>query len=93
MEENLQYNGKAEMTVSEVKVKTGSLLSQGKVVLLYKDVAEPDVVKKLKSVSIGRVVKMLVSSGQVVKPGETVLQFSGRYGCRHPTIMKDMCAQ
>ena len=91
MDENLQYKGEAEMTVSEVKVKTGSLLSQGKVVLLYKDATEPDVVKKLKSVSIGRVVKMLVTSGQVVKPGESVLQFSG--GCQHPTIMKDMCAE
>ena len=91
MEESLSYPGKVEMTVTDVKVKTGSLLSQGKIVLLYKDKTDPDVVKKLKSSCMGRVTRLLVKAGQTVQPGESVLRYSG--GCQHPTIMKDMCAE
>ena len=68
-----------------LQVKVGSLLSQGKVALLYKEEGD-DAVKKLKCVSMGRVVKLMVKSGSTVKPGDAVLEFSG--GCSHPTIMK-----
>ena len=83
--EQLTYPGPAEITVTEMKVKVGSLLSQGKVALLYKEAGD-DTVKKLKCVSMGRVVKLLVKSGSSVTPGQPVLEFSG--GCSHPTIMK-----
>ena len=55
------------------------------VALLYKEAGD-ETVKKLKCVSMGRVVKLLVKSGSSVWPGQPVLEFSG--GCSHPTIMK-----
>ena len=55
------------------------------VALLYKEAGD-ETVKKLKCVSMGRVVKLLVKSGSSVTPGQPVLEFSG--GCSHPTIMK-----
>ena len=55
------------------------------VALLYKEAGD-ETIKKLKCVSMGRVVKLLVKSGSSVTPGQPVLEFSG--GCSHPTIMK-----
>lgn len=91
MEENLIYDGKVEMVVEELKVKSGSLISQGKLVMLYKEVSSPEAVKKFKCNSMGRVVKVLVKKGDKVSPGSVILKYSG--GCQHPTIMKDMCAE
>jgi len=95
MGEVIVYRGKAEVTVAEVKVRTGSLLNQGKVVLLYKPseaAAEQKTnCEKLKSHAMGRVVEVLVNKGDTIKPGQEVIKFSG--GCQHPTIMKDMCAE
>ena len=91
MVEVIVYGGEGEVTVAEVKVRTGSLLSQGKVVLLYKiGGPEPVQVGKVKSSAMGRVVEVMVSKGDTIKPGQEVVKFTG--GCQHPTIMKDMCA-
>ena len=91
MVEVIVYGGEAEVTVAEVKVRTGSLLSQGKVVLVYKlDGQETVQVGKVKSSSMGRVVEVMVRKGDTIKPGQEVVKFTG--GCQHPTIMKEMCA-
>ena len=89
--ETLAYTGPGEMTVTEVKVKVGSLVSQGKVVALYTENSQPNTVKRLKSTVMGRVVEVSVRKGETVTPGSTVLKLRG--GCQHPTIMKDMCAE
>jgi len=92
MVEVIVYGGEAEVTVAEVKVRTGSLLSQGKVVLVYKlDGQETVQVGKVKSSSMGRVVEVMVRKGDTIKPGQEVVKFTG--GCQHPTIMKEMCAE
>ena len=91
MVEAIVYGGEGEAVVADVKVRAGSLLSQGKVVLLYKtDGEEPDRVGKVKSSAMGRVVEVMVRKGETIKPGQEVVKFTG--GCQHPTIMKDMCA-
>jgi len=91
-EETLVYEGKVEGEVVEVKVKEGSLLSQGKLVLLYKEKAAPSTVVKFKSVVMGRVVRLLARPGDSLTPGSTpLLRFTG--GCSHPTIMRDLCAE
>eukprot|EP00092_Neocalanus_flemingeri_P023037 GFUD01024971.1.p1 GENE.GFUD01024971.1~~GFUD01024971.1.p1 ORF type:complete len:799 (+),score=264.70 GFUD01024971.1:65-2461(+) len=92
MVEVIVYGGEVEVTVAEVKVRTGSLLSQGKVVLLYKMGGQDQVqVGKVKSSGMGRVVEVMVCKGDTIKPGQEVVKFTG--GCQHPTIMKDMCAE
>ena len=91
MVEVIVYGGEAEVTVAEVKVRNGSLVSQGKVVLLYKMGGEESLqVGKVKSNGMGRVVEVMVRKGDTIKPGQEVVKFTG--GCQHPTIMKDMCA-
>ena len=91
MVEAIVFGGEAEMIVAEVKVRVGSLLSQGKVVLLYKPSGDQEAnMGKLKSSSMGRVVEIMVNKGDTIKPGQEVVKFTG--GCQHPTIMKDMCA-
>ena len=89
--ETLAYTGSEEMTVTEVKVKVGSLVSQGKVVALYTENSQPNTVKRLKSTVMGRVMEVIVGKGETVSPGSIVLKLRG--GCQHPTIMKDMCAE
>jgi len=92
MVEAIVFGGEAEMIVAEVKVRVGSLLSQGKVVLLYKPSGSQEAnMGKLKSSSMGRVVEIMVNKGDTIKPGQEVVKFTG--GCQHPTIMKDMCAE
>ena len=90
MVEAIIYGGEGEAVVADVKVRAGSLLSQGKVVLLYKMGQELDQVGKVKSSAMGRVVEVMVRKGETIKPGQEVVKFTG--GCQHPTIMKDMCA-
>ena len=91
MVEAIIYGGEGEAVVADVKVRAGSLLSQGKVVLLYKiEGQELGQVGKLKSSAMGRVVEVMVRKGETIKPGQEVVKFTG--GCQHPTIMKDMCA-
>ena len=89
--ETLAYTGQGEMEVTELKVRVGSLVSQGKVVALYKENSQPDMIKRLKSTAMGRVVEVMIKKGQTVSPGSEVLKVRG--GCQHPTIMKDMCAE
>ena len=89
--ETLAYTGQGEMTVTELKVKVGSLVSQGKVVALYTENSQPNTVRRLKSSVMGRVVEVSVGKGQTLSPGSVVLKLRG--GCQHPTIMKDMCAE
>ena len=91
MMETLAYTGPGEMRVTELKVRVGSLVSQGKVVALYTETSEPDTIKRLRSTAMGRVVEVLVGKGQTVTPGTVVMKLRG--GCQHPTIMKDMCAE
>ena len=69
MVEVIMYGVEGEVTVDEVKVRTGSLLIQGKVVLLYKiGGPEPVQVGKVKSNVMGRVVEVMVSKGNTIKP-------------------------
>ena len=76
-EETLVFEGKVEGEVVEAKVKEGSLLSQGKLVLLYKEKAAPNTVVKFKSVVMGRVVRLLARPGDILTPGTTpVLRFT-----------------
>ncbi|KAG8227390.1 hypothetical protein J437_LFUL000398 [Ladona fulva] len=74
------------------KVSEGNLLSVGRVILLYDSNfgdgnSEP---KKFKASQVGTVVKLLAAEGDIIKPGEPLLELEK---CCHPTVMKDMCAE
>ena len=64
-EEDLKFSGREEGVVEEMKVKSGSLISQGKVILLYRACSD-DPVQKMKSSVMGRVARVLVTKGQTL---------------------------
>ena len=92
--EVLQFQGPAEARVKEVRVKTGGLLTRGKLVMVYQGgelEGRQGEVGRVKSTDVGRVLQILVKVGDPLQPGQAVLQFQP--GCAHPTVMKDMCAE
>lgn len=86
----LEFHGPGEGRIKEVKVKPGSLLSFGKLLLIYQEDGK-EAVHRFKSGKVGRVEEVLVQVGQDLRPGAKILKYVG--GCSHPTIMKDMCAE
>ncbi|XP_054748719.2 RNA polymerase II subunit A C-terminal domain phosphatase-like [Lytechinus pictus] len=82
--------------ISKLKVKSGSKVSKGTVLLFYRSENEdiggeekgPE--QKLKSQDVGTVKDILANEGDEVKPGSVVLRIAR---CSHPTVMKDMCAE
>ncbi|XP_063238173.1 RNA polymerase II subunit A C-terminal domain phosphatase isoform X2 [Bacillus rossius redtenbacheri] len=74
------------------KVKEGSVISVGRI-LLYYDINSnfnSRIQLKLKSTNVGTVRKLLAKEGELVHPGEGLLELEE---CTHPTVMKDMCAE
>ncbi|XP_069672382.1 RNA polymerase II subunit A C-terminal domain phosphatase isoform X1 [Periplaneta americana] len=74
------------------KVKEGTIVSIGRVILLY-DINPnngKEEQKKLKATQVGTVRKLLAKEGEIVHPGDVLLELEE---CTHPTVMKDMCAE
>nr|CAD7448775.1 unnamed protein product [Timema bartmani] len=71
------------------KVKEGTVLSVGRVILLYGSNTCKEQLK-LKAAHGGTVRKLLVREDDIVHPGEGLLKMEP---CTHPTVMKDMCAE
>nr|CAD7412706.1 unnamed protein product [Timema poppensis] len=71
------------------KVKEGTVLSVGRVILLYGSNTSKEQMK-LKAAHGGTVRKLLVREDDIVHPGEGLLKIEL---CTHPTVMKDMCAE
>jgi len=90
MSELLEFHGPGEGKIKEVRVKPGTYLSVGKIILLYQQEGK-EIVHKFKSGKVGKVEEIFVKSDEDLKPGARILKISG--GCSHPTIMKDMCAE
>ncbi|XP_046751533.1 RNA polymerase II subunit A C-terminal domain phosphatase [Diprion similis] len=81
--------------ITKWRVGMNAMVSAGRVVLHYRSVAvggEPskDPEKKLRASKFGRVIKVLANEGDVLQPGQEVLLLEG---CKHPTVMKDLCAE
>lgn len=78
--------------ISKWKVKEGTIVSIGRIILLYDPSpgnGKPEI-QKLKATAVGTVRKLLVKEGDVVQPGHPLLELEK---CTHPTVMKDMCAE
>ncbi|XP_057660801.1 RNA polymerase II subunit A C-terminal domain phosphatase [Diorhabda carinulata] len=73
------------------KVRKGAIVSIGYPLLTYDfvDATKPEQ-RKWKSTTAGIVHRILVQEGQVIQPGEVLLELES---CSHPTIMNDMCAE
>ncbi|XP_046434726.1 RNA polymerase II subunit A C-terminal domain phosphatase [Neodiprion fabricii] len=81
--------------ITKWRVGMNAMVSAGRVVLHYRSVSvggEPskDPEKKLRASKFGRVIKVLANEGDVLQPGQEVLLLEG---CKHPTVMKDLCAE
>ncbi|XP_066584575.1 RNA polymerase II subunit A C-terminal domain phosphatase [Prorops nasuta] len=77
------------------KVSLNTMVSAGKVLLLYNNVPPgnedtKDSEKKLKATHVGRVSELLVKQGDIVQPGQEILILEG---CKHPAVIKDLCAE
>ncbi|CAG0914755.1 unnamed protein product [Notodromas monacha] len=74
------------------KIKPNYNVYNGMQVLFFRDAQAPENsdLKKLKIKVVGTVKELLVSPGDVMKPGASILTLEP---CRHPTVMKEMCAE
>ncbi|CAK9806258.1 RNA polymerase II subunit A C-terminal domain phosphatase [Anthophora quadrimaculata] len=77
------------------RVRMDTMVAAGRVLFLYQNVTSgtedskgPE--KKYRATRFGRVTKLLAKEGDVVQPGQVIMTLEG---CKHPTVMKDLCAE
>ncbi|XP_076751000.1 RNA polymerase II subunit A C-terminal domain phosphatase Fcp1 [Xylocopa sonorina] len=77
------------------RVRMDTMVSAGRVLFLYQNVSSgtedgkgPE--KKYRVTRFGRVTKLLAKEGDIVQPGQVIMTLEG---CKHPTVMKDLCAE
>ncbi|XP_065204800.1 RNA polymerase II subunit A C-terminal domain phosphatase [Planococcus citri] len=83
-----------EIKVSKLKVKAGTMLYDGRIILIYESMHQKDdepKQKKLKSTEVGIVKKILVKEGDIVAAGSIIAELEKK--CSHPTVIKDLCAE
>ncbi|XP_073953434.1 RNA polymerase II subunit A C-terminal domain phosphatase Fcp1 [Choristoneura fumiferana] len=77
--------------VEKWKVKEGAFVSQGQILFLYNDSSgQSSELKKYKAVRAGKISCIKVKEGDIAEPGTPVADLEE---CRHPTVMKEMCAE
>ncbi|CAF4914030.1 unnamed protein product [Pieris macdunnoughi] len=77
--------------VEKWKVKQGAFVSQGQILFLYNDSSGNSTgLKKFKAVRAGTIIAIKVKEGDIIEPGKSLADIEE---CRHPTVMKDMCAE
>ncbi|XP_053615045.1 RNA polymerase II subunit A C-terminal domain phosphatase [Plodia interpunctella] len=77
--------------VNKWKIKQGAFVSQGQILFLYNDSSGSNTeLKKYKVVRAGTISSIKVKEGDIVEPGTPVAELEE---CRHPTVMKEMCAE
>ncbi|XP_053981175.1 RNA polymerase II subunit A C-terminal domain phosphatase isoform X1 [Hylaeus volcanicus] len=77
------------------RVRMDAMVSAGRILFLYQNITPgtedgkgPE--KKFRATRFGRVTKLLAKEGDIVQPGQLIMTLEG---CRHPTVMKDLCAE
>ncbi|VVC97019.1 unnamed protein product [Leptidea sinapis] len=77
--------------VEKWKVKQGAFVSQGQILFLYSDSSGNNSgFKKFKALRAGTILTIKVKEGDTAEPGTCLADLEG---CKHPTVMKDMCAE
>ncbi|XP_052743600.1 RNA polymerase II subunit A C-terminal domain phosphatase isoform X4 [Bicyclus anynana] len=73
------------------KVKEGAFVSHGQILFLYSDSSgDSGEIKKYKVSRAGTIVSIKVREGDIADPGSCIADLEE---CRHPTVMKEMCAE
>ncbi|XP_034934132.1 RNA polymerase II subunit A C-terminal domain phosphatase [Chelonus insularis] len=76
------------------RVAVGTMISAGRVLFLYHPVnannEEEKAEKKFRATQFGKITEILIKEGEILQPGQVVLHMTG---CKHPTVMKDLCAE
>ncbi|CAH1640366.1 unnamed protein product [Spodoptera littoralis] len=79
------------LKVVKWKVKQGVFVSQGQILFLYNDSSGNGTdLKKYKAARAGTISSIKVKEGDIAEPGVAVAELEE---CRHPTVMKEMCAE
>uniref|UniRef100_A0A146LM22 RNA polymerase II subunit A C-terminal domain phosphatase n=1 Tax=Lygus hesperus TaxID=30085 RepID=A0A146LM22_LYGHE len=86
---SIKLSLRRSVKISKWKVEPGTIVYDGRVLLLYEE--DDGKSSKLKSKNVGTVVKLIVEEGQTVNPGDPLLEID--VGCRHPTVINDLCAE
>jgi biotin carboxyl carrier protein len=58
--------------IKKWRVSVGTMVTAGRILLLYQDVATGKMEKKLRATQFGRIVKLLVKDNEVVHPGYSI---------------------
>jgi RNA polymerase II subunit A-like phosphatase len=85
--EVIQFEGRLPVRLMKWKVKRGANLSSGSLLFIYEESGEQ---KRFKSTQYGLVTGLMVQEGEMITPGQTLVQFES---CAHTTVMKDLCAE
>ncbi|XP_063995143.1 RNA polymerase II subunit A C-terminal domain phosphatase isoform X2 [Diachasmimorpha longicaudata] len=74
------------------RVSPDNMVSAGRILLFYQGIGNDgkSVEKKLRATQFGKINCLLVNADDVVQPGQVLLRMTG---CKHPTVMKDLCAE
>ncbi|KAF6198094.1 hypothetical protein GE061_007841 [Apolygus lucorum] len=86
---SIKLSLRRSVKISKWKVEPGTIVYDGRVLLLYEEGDGKS--SKLKSKYVGTVVKLIAEEGQTVNPGDPLLEID--VGCRHPTVINDLCAE
>ncbi|KAG1653222.1 RNA polymerase II subunit A C-terminal domain phosphatase [Nymphon striatum] len=79
------------MVINAWKVFVGAHVSNSSILFSYYSLEDQSKnVKKFPARSIGTVHEILLREGAEVAQGQTILRLTG---CKHPTVMKDLCAE
>ncbi|XP_068620223.1 RNA polymerase II subunit A C-terminal domain phosphatase isoform X2 [Battus philenor] len=79
------------LKVIKWKVKQGALVSHGQILFLYSDSSgNNNEIKKFKAVRAGTISSIKVKEGDIAEPGGCIAELEE---CKHPTVMKEMCAE
>ncbi|KAJ8679285.1 hypothetical protein QAD02_015072 [Eretmocerus hayati] len=76
--------------IKKWRVSEGTMVTAGRILVHYQDVATGKAEKKMKASQFGKVTKILIKENEIVHPGQTIVLMEG---CKHPTVMKDLCAE
>ncbi|XP_073973502.1 RNA polymerase II subunit A C-terminal domain phosphatase-like isoform X2 [Rhodnius prolixus] len=87
---NIFLTLRKSVKLTKWKVEEGTIIYDGRVLLLYEE-TDSGKSAKLKSKNVGSVSKLLVKEGDVVNPGDALLEIAA--GCSHPTVINDLCAE
>ncbi|GBP64439.1 RNA polymerase II subunit A C-terminal domain phosphatase [Eumeta japonica] len=82
---------KKPIKIVKLKVKQGAFVLQGQVLFSYSESLGDNLdTKKFKATQAGTICSIKVKEGDILEPANPIAELEE---CRHPTVMKEMCAE